>query len=116
MPLARAVALFKRSSLVATTVRNSSYYSVNWHHHQKENKTKHAYFNQLCLNLSNNQNLSVKNTGSKAHAFCMSRFYSTNGDLRPEFNFEKECEETLESLLEHFEEILEGRLTNRLNT
>ena len=116
MPLERAVALFNRASIVTTTVQNSSYYNVNWHHHKNATKTTKAYLNQLCLNLSNNQNHSVKNTVSNLHPLCMSRFYSTNGDPRPEFKFEKECEETLESLSEHFEEILEGKLSKCLNT
>ena len=113
MPLARAVALFKTKSLAFTTVRNSSYYhNAIWHQHKKATKSSSAYFNKLRLNLSNNQHLSVNSRSSKVHPLYLSKFYSTNGDLRSEFNFEKECEETLESLSEHFEEILEGRLSN----
>ena len=38
---------------------------------------------------------------------CTKQF-STSNSLLSEFNFEKDCEETLESLSEHFEELLEG--------
>ena len=37
--------------------------------------------------------------------------FSTGNSLFSEFNFEKDCEETLESLSEHFEELLEGNFS-----
>ena len=41
---------------------------------------------------------------------CTKQF-STGNSLFSEFNFEKDCEETLESLSEHFEELLEGNFS-----
>ena len=40
------------------------------------------------------------------------RNFSTSNCIFSVFNFEKECEETLESLSEHFEELLEGMFSN----
>ena len=40
------------------------------------------------------------------------RNFSTSKCIFSVFNFEKECEETLESLSEHFEELLEGMFSN----
>ena len=40
------------------------------------------------------------------------RNFSTSKYIFSVFNFEKECEETLESLSEHFEELLEGMFSN----
>ena len=36
------------------------------------------------------------------------RLHSADESANSEFQFDKECDETLESLCEHFEEILEG--------
>ena len=108
MPLARATTLFLFRKSVITTAPYSSYNPVCRFYDDKATKTNKVSVNDIFLNLSKYQHACVKSSLPKTHSLCILS-YSTNGDAGTAFNFEKECEETLESLSEHFEEILEGR-------
>ena len=98
MPLIRTVAFFKRSFNVTSIVRYSSI-------------CKQKSFNPTEARISVDKINYVHNFEFKRTISVLNnRLHSADKSANSEFQFDKECDETLESLCEHFEEILEGMI------
>ena len=94
MPLIRTVAFFKRSLNVTSIVRYSSI-------------CKQKSFNPTEAKISVDKINYVHNSEFKRTISVLNnRLHSADKSANSEFQFDKECDETLESLCEHFEEIL----------
>lgn len=98
MPLIRTGTFFKRSLNVTSILRYSSV-------------CKQKSFNPTEGRISVDKINYVSNFESKRTISVLNnRLYSADKSANSEFQFDKECDETLESLCEHFEEILEGMI------
>ena len=98
MPLFRTGAFFKRSLNVTSIVRYSSV-------------CKQKSFNPTEARISVDKINYVHNFEFKRTISVLNnRLHSADKSANSEFQFDKECDETLESLCEHFEEILEGMI------
>ena len=117
MLLPRAAAVLESSTITKLAIRHSSLSFNHWYHTKEAAKLTNKNFS-VCLVLSS---LSIKNcikncSSSQTIGLCGIRLNSsTTSGQHTEFNFEKDCEETLESLSEHFEEILEGNKFRNLH-
>ena len=108
MPLLRAGAFFKNNtSLVNSTIRYYSNVCQKVSYLKRVQVIHSQTFNES-LGGRGTQKFTLNCFLKKASLYSYIRLCSTNGDPQSAFNFEKECEETLESLSEHFEEILES--------
>ena len=109
MPLLRAGVFFKNNTtIVKSKVKYISYCCQNLLYPKHVPVVRNDNFSGLLLNSQGIRNSILNRSVTKANSYCCTRLCSTNGDQKSVFNFEKECEETLESLSEHFEEIIEG--------
>ena len=109
MPLLKSVVVFgTRNRLFECNIRYLSFHSYGkWYKNEPKLITP-LNLSKVASGLYSPVNINFGLRLSKVSSSIAIRHNSTNEGSFPEFNFEKECEETLESLSEHFEELLEG--------
>ena len=109
MPWLRsATVLFSRSRLRECKIRYLSFHNCNSWYKYEYKVIKPLNSSKVVTCLCSPANFYLGFSLSNVLSNIEIRHTSTNERSYSEFNFEKECEETLESLSEHFEELLEG--------